>query len=106
MHFPTDAPIADYGICLEALKPPFVPVLGAVVGPRMVGAEYRCQIPFQTKVRCLPRSLVPQGVLDVDRVMRAWTLYEFNNSYTAPVFGFRDADDFYERASLKVKDRR
>src|SRR5438552_4161166 len=37
--------------------------------------------------------------LDVPRAMRAKTFHEFDNASTAPLFGFRDADDYYDRAS-------
>jgi hypothetical protein len=37
--------------------------------------------------------------IDVDAVMRAKTFREIDNSATAPIHGFRDADDYYARAS-------
>jgi uncharacterized protein len=40
-----------------------------------------------------PRSIRP------DVVRRARTLYEFDDFVTAPVHGFRDADDYYSRSS-------
>ncbi|MEP7086021.1 MAG: hydrolase [Gemmatimonadota bacterium] len=40
-----------------------------------------------------PRSISPEVVL------RARTLYEFDDLVTAPVHGFRDADDYYARSS-------
>ncbi len=40
-----------------------------------------------------PRSISPEVVL------RARTLYEFDDLVTAPVHGFRDADDYYTRSS-------
>ena len=33
--------------------------------------------------------------------MRARTLYEFDNLFTAPLHGFRDTDDYWSRASAK-----
>lgn len=41
------------------------------------------------------------GVADVEAVRRARDLYEYDNAYTAPVHGFRDADDYWTRASGK-----
>jgi len=37
--------------------------------------------------------------LDVEGAKRAKTFHQFDNASTAPLFGFRDADDYYERAS-------
>jgi predicted alpha/beta-fold hydrolase len=37
--------------------------------------------------------------LDVHGALRARTFHEFDNASTAPLFGFRDADDYYTRAS-------
>ena len=37
--------------------------------------------------------------LDVPGAMRARTFHEFDNASTAPLFGFRDAADYYDRAS-------
>jgi len=38
-------------------------------------------------------------VLQADDVRRAKTLYEFDDLVTAPVHGFRDADDYYQQSS-------
>ncbi|HEY8183402.1 MAG TPA: alpha/beta fold hydrolase, partial [Thermoanaerobaculia bacterium] len=37
--------------------------------------------------------------LDVPGAMRARTFHDFDNASTAPLHGFRDADDYYTRAS-------
>ncbi|XP_037509241.1 protein ABHD1 [Rhipicephalus sanguineus] len=42
-------------------------------------------------------------LIDVNQLQRCRTLYDFDNRYTAPVFGFRNAMDFYEYASLNGK---
>ena len=37
---------------------------------------------------------------------RIWTVRQFDEAYTAPHYGFRDAADYYHRASaLRVMDR-
>jgi predicted alpha/beta-fold hydrolase len=41
------------------------------------------------------------GLFDRERMLAARDLYEFDNLYTAPVHGFRDTDDYWERASAK-----
>jgi len=40
-----------------------------------------------------------RAILDLDRVMRAKTFREFDDAATAPLHGFRDADDYYTRSS-------
>lgn len=47
------------------------------------------------KVRRFP------GIADAARLSASRNLYGFDNEYTAPVHGFRDADDYWARASGK-----
>lgn len=56
------------------------------------------------------RTLVPKalakwqqapGLFDRQRLQRARTLHDFDDVFTAPVHGFRDADDYWSRASAK-----
>ena len=39
------------------------------------------------------------GLFDLDAVLQARSLYEFDNAFTAPLHGFRNAADYYQRAS-------
>jgi uncharacterized protein len=41
------------------------------------------------------------GLFDGARLMAARDLYEFDDAFTAPVHGFRNAEDYYARASAK-----
>jgi hypothetical protein len=41
----------------------------------------------------------PDTPIDLERVRRARTFREFDDAATAPLHGFRDADDYYARAS-------
>ncbi len=41
------------------------------------------------------------GLFDRDALMQARDLYTFDNIFTAPVHGFRDTADYWERASAK-----
>jgi predicted alpha/beta-fold hydrolase len=46
------------------------------------------------------------GLFAIDRVRRAKTLRDFDDAFTAPLHGYRDVDDYWERASAKpVLDR-
>jgi predicted alpha/beta-fold hydrolase len=46
------------------------------------------------------------GIYDVARVKRARNLFEFDNLVTAPLHGFKDATDYWTRASSKDDLRR
>lgn len=39
------------------------------------------------------------GLFDMQAVAKARSLYEFDNAFTAPLHGFRNTDDYYQRAS-------
>jgi predicted alpha/beta-fold hydrolase len=55
---------------------------------------------MRRKARCHP------GTYDLSELDRVKTVREFDEKYTAPYFGFRDAEDYYRRASaMRVIDR-
>ena len=55
---------------------------------------------MRRKARCRP------GAFDLSRLGRVRTVRAFDETYTAPHFGFRDAEDYYHRASaMRVIDR-
>ncbi len=41
------------------------------------------------------------GLFDRDRMLAARTLYEFDDVFTAPLHGFKNTDDYWQRASAK-----
>lgn len=41
------------------------------------------------------------GMADADAIARARDLHAFDDAFTAPIHGFRDADDYWRRASAK-----
>ena len=53
------------------------------------------------KPKSLHKAQQFPNLYDITRVARARTLYEFDNLVTAPLHGFRDADDYWTRASSK-----
>ena len=58
------------------------------------------------KPRALAKWAQHPGLFDRERVARARTLLEFDDAFTAPVHGFRDALDYWSRASAKPHLRR
>lgn len=64
--------------------------------------------PKRLYARHFLRTLIPKtvakaqhfpGLVDLARVTRARTLYEFDDAVTAPLHGFRNAADYYARSS-------
>jgi predicted alpha/beta-fold hydrolase len=53
------------------------------------------------KPKCLHKLKQFPALFDQDAMLRARTLYEFDNIVTAPLHGFRDTDDYWHRASAK-----
>ncbi len=43
----------------------------------------------------------PRSGLDAHRISQAKTFYEFDNYFTAPTQGFKDAEDYWEKSSSK-----
>ena len=64
----------------------------------------------QVYTRMFLRTLVPKaldkwaqhpGLFDRDALLAARDLYAFDNAFTAPVHGFRNTEDYWQRASAK-----
>lgn len=51
------------------------------------------------KRKTLAKAALYQGILDVPTVLAARNLREFDDAFIAPVYGFRDADDYYTQSS-------
>jgi predicted alpha/beta-fold hydrolase len=53
------------------------------------------------KPKCVAKLKQFPGLFDLDAMMAATDLHTFDNIVTAPLHGFRDADDYWDRASAK-----
>lgn len=53
------------------------------------------------KPKCLKKLEQFPGLFDRQRMLAARDLYEFDNVVTAPLHGYRDTDDYWDRASAK-----
>ncbi|MBA4742214.1 MAG: hydrolase [Azoarcus sp.] len=53
------------------------------------------------KPKALAKLALEPDLFDRERMLRAATLRDFDDVYTAPVHGFRDADDYWTQASSR-----
>jgi len=53
------------------------------------------------KPRALAKWQQHPGLFDREKLLRARTLYEFDDVFTAPLHGFKDTPDYWARASAK-----
>lgn len=58
------------------------------------------------KRNALAKLALHPGLLDPQRILAARTLFDFDDAVTAPLHGFRDANDYWLRASSKPWLRR
>jgi uncharacterized protein len=87
------SPAMDLAICVEALE-------------RRSNYPYQWNFVRNLKARMRRKAAAFPGAFPLDPLRRIWTVRQFDDAYTAPNHGFRDAADYYYRASaLRVVDR-
>ena len=87
------SPTMDLARCVDALE-------------RRQNAIYQWNFVRNLKLRMRRKAHVLPGTFNLDALDRIRTVREFDDAYTAPHHGFRDAADYYHRASsLRVVDR-
>jgi predicted alpha/beta-fold hydrolase len=87
------SPILEISLCVDALERP---------GNRIYQWNFVKDLKrrMRRKERCHP------GRFNLEPLGRIRTVREFDDAFTAPYFGFRDASDYYHRASaMRVVDR-
>ena len=98
------APPSLKGVC--AVSP--VLELAACVGAleRRQNIVYQWNFVRGLKARMRRKSVTHPGRFPVERLRDVATVRQFDEYFTAPHFGFRDASDYYHRASaMRVADR-
>ncbi|MFQ5704292.1 MAG: hydrolase [Gemmatimonadales bacterium] len=60
---------------------------------------YRMYLVHRLRKKILAKSTILEGHIDVGKALRARTFREFDDRATAPLHGFKDADDYYARSS-------
>jgi len=87
------SPTMDLGVCVEALE-------------RRSNIAYEWNFVRNLKARMRRKAAAFPGDYSLDALGRVWTVRQFDEVYTAPHHGFRDATDYYYRASaIRVIDR-
>jgi predicted alpha/beta-fold hydrolase len=87
------SPTMDLAVCVEALE-------------RRSNFPYQWNFVKNLKGRMRRKAAAWPGQYSLDRLKGMWTVRQFDEAYTAPHHGFRDAGDYYYRASaMRVIDR-
>lgn len=91
------APVLLLGAAVVSV--PFDLAAGAHCLERGVGHVYAAFFLRSLRSKLRAKFDVIQGRCDWRRALRAQTMREFDEAATAPLHGFRDADDYYRRSS-------
>jgi uncharacterized protein len=87
------SPAMDLATCVQALE-------------RRSNYPYEWNFVRNLKSRMRRKAAAFPNEFSLEPLRRIWTVRQFDNAYTAPHHGFRDAADYYYRASaLRVADR-
>ena len=87
------SPTMDLGLCVAALE-------------RRSNLAYEFNFVRNLKARMRRKAAAHPGLFSLDALRGVWTVRQFDEAYTAPHHGFRDATDYYFRASaMRVIDR-
>jgi predicted alpha/beta-fold hydrolase len=87
------SPTMDLDVCVQALE-------------RRSNLAYEWNFVRNLKARMRRKAAAFPGDYSLDALGRVWTVRQFDEVYTAPHHGFRDAGDYYHRASaMRVIDR-
>ena len=87
------SPTMELAVCVEALE-------------RRSNLVYEWNFVRSLKARLARKARAYPDVYAVEPLARIWTVRQFDEAYTAPHHGFRDASDYYHRASaMRVAHR-
>ena len=86
------SPTMELAVCVKALE-------------RKSNLAYEWNFVRNLKGRMRRKAAAFPGAFPLDPLKRIWTVRQFDEAYTAPHHGFRDASDYYHRASaMRVID--
>jgi predicted alpha/beta-fold hydrolase len=87
------SPIIEIGDCTRALE-------------RRENILYEWNFVRELKKRMVRKEQHRPGLFDLSKLAAIKTVRQFDNEFTAPHFGFKDAEDYYYRCSaLRIADR-
>ena len=87
------SPTMDLAVCVDALE-------------RKSNAIYQWNFVRNLKARMKRKAEAVPGLFSLDRLRTVRSVRQFDEAYTAPHHGFKDASDYYHRASaMRVIDR-
>jgi uncharacterized protein len=87
------SPTMDLAVCVKALE-------------RRSNIAYEFNFVRRLKARMRRKAAIFPHEYSLTDLGRVWTVRQFDEAYTAPHHGFRDASDYYHRASaMRVIDR-
>jgi len=102
--FGTAAPPQLRGVCAVS---PILEIAHCVAAlERPSNIVYQLNFVRGLRARMRRKHLTHPGRFDVSKLRDVWTVRTFDDTYTAPFFGFAGAADYYHRASaMRVVDR-
>jgi len=87
------SPTMDLAVCVKALE-------------RRSNIAYEFNFVRRLKARLRRKAAIFPHEYSLEELGRVWTVRQFDEAFTAPHHGFRDASDYYHRASaMRVIDR-
>ncbi len=86
-------------VAAAAVSVPFELGVGADHSMSGAGRPYALRLIAELHSKVRAKSSLVAGRVDVERALRAATFREFDEAFTAPLHGFRDANDYYARSS-------
>ena len=92
---------ADFVDAACAISAPLDLAAGGAALSRGFNMVYTRSFLQTLKPKCLQKLEQFPALFDREKMLAARTLYEFDNVVTAPLHGYRDTDDYWQRASAK-----
>ena len=83
------------------ISPPFDLAMGADHAHEGSARRYLPGFLRSLKAKVRAKQGILNGLIDVPRTLAAETMREFDETCTAPLYGFTDADDYYARCSSR-----
>ncbi len=81
------------------ISPPFDLAQGIPTFDNGSGRFYAQRLLKTLREKVMQKEVQLRGVVDVERVLKVNTVFEFDDLFTARLHGFRDAVDYYARSS-------